>query len=113
MTDPAAGQEQPEVDQLDVDQLDVDQPEAGPLSEWDRLLAQITELDSLVRTVAWGVQHETTELRGALENLSPRRGAGAARPGEAGAGAAGVRGLRHRRGLAGPRRLGRLARDDV
>jgi len=67
VTDPAAGQDQPEVDQLDVDQ-----PEAGPLSEWDRLLAQITELDSLVRTVAWGVQHETSELRGALEDLAAR-----------------------------------------
>ena len=44
----------------------------GPLCELDRLAAHVAEVESLLRTVAWGVGHETTDLNAALEALAAR-----------------------------------------
>lgn len=48
----------------------VDAPD--PPGELERLAAHVAEVESLVRTVAWGVGHETTELKAALEALAAR-----------------------------------------
>lgn len=75
---------EPEVDQPDVEQPTLEQavfeqapdddPEPGrdPLVELGRLTAHIAEVESLVRTVAWGVGHETAELKAALADLTAR-----------------------------------------
>lgn len=72
-------EEQPDVDQPDADQPALEQaprvdPDPGrdPPGELDRLAAHVAEVESLVRTVAWGVGHETAELKGALEALAAR-----------------------------------------
>ncbi len=71
--------EQPDVVQPDAAQLALEQapgvaPDSGqdPVGELERLAAHVAEVESLVRTVAWGVGHETAELKATLEGLATR-----------------------------------------